>query len=108
MMQVQPLHMRSTHSTTFPPSLPPSLALSSLFPPSPLAFTQPLHSSLPLPPLLSPSPRGPTASDVYQTTTATTYDNIREEDGNEVQPPQYRKAPGHWRVNYTLEAISKV
>jgi hypothetical protein len=64
-----------------------------------LLLTKPLHSSLPLPPLLSP----PATNNIYQTTTATAYDK------KDLTPfPLYKKAPGHWRVNYTLEAINRM
>ena len=67
-------------------------------------YAQPLLSSLPLPSCLSPSSCAPTKDEVYQTTTATTYNHCHEA----CAPLLYRKAPGHWMVNYTLENIHKV
>ena len=63
----------------------------------------------PLPPnLATPSPTNPlTVDDVYQTTTATNHNYKLLQDDTLLQPT-YRKAPGSWKVNYTLDAISKV
>ena len=63
----------------------------------------------PLPPNLAvPSPTNPlTVDDVYQTTTASTHDYKVLQDATLLHPT-YRKAPGSWKVNYTLDAISKV
>jgi len=48
----------------------------------------------------------PTVDDVYQTTTSTAHDYKPSE--TILQQPVHKKAPGSWRVNYTLDAIDKL
>ena len=69
-----------TPQATRPQPLPPKLAISSL--------------------------NAPTVDDVYQTTTSTAHDYKPSE--TILQQPVHKKAPGSWKVNYTLDAIDKV
>ena len=63
----------------------------------------------PLPPNLArPSSTNPLmVDDVYQTTTGSTH-NYKVVEDDTLLHPVYRKAPGSWKVNYTLDAVSKV
>ena len=44
---------------------------------------------------------------MYQTTAGSNHDYKVIEDESLLQPA-YKKAPGSWKVNYTLDAVSKV
>ena len=68
--------------------------------------TQPLLSSLPLPSRLSPSLHAPTVEDVYRSTTASNY--THKQADHALHTTQSRKAPGHWRLHYTLDTLNKV
>ncbi len=64
--------------------------------------TQATRTNL-LPARLAPSSNAPTVEDVYQTTTGAAHD-YKPTDPTLQQP----KAPGSWKVHYTLDTIRRV